>query len=296
MKRICKRRIQIDALTLCYQVENPYYIEQLCNLSLGEYLDLDEFRLYRIDGRYFDNVYLILTWDGERKVEWGTLKFNLASGNEKNNTHTNGMQKAWIYVANPTLYSTEIFSLTYIEQRIGLAFHNVTSLDLALDTPFNVSRLIKSFIRNKDITTILNGKRVANRKEDRPEIRYTTSGSLDNQCKYLSVVIKQRNAIWDKTKGITLQCYNKAAEISNVSGKEYIIEHYDNPKRLFRTEIHLNSEDIKNYVERRDIEYTPLFLFDEATLEKMFFYFIESVIRFQSDVSDVSWRHILGRS
>ena len=196
---------------------------------------------------------------------------------------------------NETLYTDDFHFLTYIEQRLGLEFHNVTSLDLCLDTPFSISPLIKAYLHKKDVTTILNGKRIIDRDEDRAEISYTTSGSLNKQDKYKTVNIKQRNAIKDKTKGVTVQTYDKAAEISNASDKKYILEHYGNPKRLYRTEVHLNAEDIKAYVERRGIEYTPLLLIDEATLEDMFFHYLGSVIRFQCGTSDTTWGHILGR-
>ena len=295
MKRVCKRPIQIDALTICYEVVHPYYYEQLSNLDYGEGLDMYEFRLYRTDGRYFDNVYAIRLWNGTRDIEWGYLKFNLARGDEHSNTHTSGLRKVWMSLNNETLYTDDFHFLTYIEQRLGLEFHNVTSLDLCLDTPFSISPLIKAYLHKKDVTTILNGKRIIDRDEDRAEISYTTSGSLNKQDKYKTVNIKQRNAIKDKTKGVTVQTYDKAAEISNASDKQYILEHYGNPNRLYRTEVHLNAEDIKTYVERRGIEYTPLLLSDEATLEDMFFHFLGSVIRFQCGTSDTSWGHILGR-
>ena len=296
MKRVCKRPIQIDALTLCYEVVNTYYYDQLNDLNFGEWLDVDNYRLYRIDGRYFDNVYAIRVQNDTHNIDWGYLKFNITRGDEKSNTHTNGLRKVWISLNNETLYTENTQLLADIGQKLGLAFHNVTTLDLCLDTPFNVSRLIKSYAHNKDVTTILNGKRVTDRDEDRPELTYTTSGSLDNQNKYLTVNIKQRNAIKDKSKGITVLIYDKAAEISNASDKQYIMEYYGNPKRLYRTEVHLNAEDIKNYVERRSIDYTPMIIFDEAILEDMFFHFLGNVIRFQSSKTDVSWVHILGRS
>jgi len=254
-----------------------------------------EFRLYRTDGRYFDNVYAIRLWNGTRDIEWGYLKFNLARGDEHSNTHTSGLRKVWMSLNNETLYTDDFHFLTNIEQRLGLEFHNVTSLDLCLDTPFSISPLIKAYLHKKDVTTILNGKRIIDRDEDRAEISYTTSGSLNKQDKYKTVNIKQRNAIKDKTKGVTVQTYDKAAEISNASDKQYILEHYGNPNHLYRTEVHLNAEDIKTYVERRGIEYTPLLLIDEATLEDMFFHFLGSVIRFQCGTSDTSWGHILGR-
>ena len=296
MKRVCNRPIQIDALTICYEVVHPYYYEQLSTLDFGECLDMDEFRLYRTEGRYFDNVYAIRLWDGTQDIEWGYLKFNLARGDEQSNTHVSGLRKVWMSLNNETLYTDDFHFLTYIEQRLGLEFHNVTSLDLCLDTQFAVSPLVKTYVHNKDVITILNGKRITDRDEDRPELKYITSGSLNKQGKYLTVNIKQRNAIKDKSKGITVLTYDKAAEISNASDKQYILQHYANPKRLFRTEVHLNSEDIKSYVENRGINYTPLILIDEATLEDMFFHFLGSVIRFQSRTLDTSWGHILGRS
>ena len=296
MKRVCNRPIQPDAVSLCYEVVHPHYYEQLKTLDYGETLDMDEFRLYRIEGRYFDNVYAIRMDNGTRDIEWGVLKFNLARGDKDNNTHTNGNRKVWLSLNNETLYSEDMNYLTYIEQRLGLEFHNVTSLDLALDTPFSVSPLVRAYLHRKDVTTILNGKRITDRDEDRIEISYTNSGSLNKQDKYKTVNIKQRNAIKDKSRGITILIYDKAAEITNASDKRYILEYYGNPKRLYRTEVHLNSEDIKNYVERSGIQYTPLILFDEATLEDMFFHFLGSVIRFQSRKIDVSWEHLLGRS
>ena len=296
MKRVCKRPIQLDAVSLCYEVVHPYYYEQLSSLNYGECFDMDEFRLYRTEGRYFDNVYSIRLDNGTRDIDWGVLKFNLARGDEQSNTHTSGNRKVWFSLNNETLYSKDIHFLTYIEQRLGLEFHNVTSLDLALDTPFSVSPLVKSYLHNKEITTILNGKRITDRDEDRAEISYYYSGSLNKQDKYKTVNIKQRNAIKDKSKGITVLTYDKAAEISNASDKQYILQHYANPKRLYRTEVHLNAEDIKTYVENRGIYYTPLILIDEAILEDMFFHFLGSVIRFQSKTLDTSWGHILGRS
>ncbi len=296
MKRVCKRPIQLDAAVLCYEVVHPYYYEQLSSLDHGKSLVIDEFRLYRTEGRYFDNVYAIRLDNGTRDIEWGFLKFNLARGDEQNNTHASGNRKVWFSLNNETLYSKDIYFLTYIEQRLGLEFHHITSLDLCLDTPFSVSPLVKAYLHNKDVTTILNGKRIKDRDENRPEISYTTSGSLNKQDKYKTVNIKQRNAIKDKSRGITVLSYDKAAEISNASNKQYILDYYGNPKKLYRTEVHLNAEDIKNYVEHIGIQYTPLVLFDDATLEGMFFHYLGSVIRFQSRNIDVSWEHLLGRS
>ena len=100
MKRVCRRPIQIDALTICYEVEQSYYYEKLSSLDYEECLDMDEFRLYRREGRYFDNIYAIYLYNGTRDIEWGYLKFNISQGNEQSNTHTNGLRKVWLSLNN----------------------------------------------------------------------------------------------------------------------------------------------------------------------------------------------------
>ena len=295
MKRICRRKIQIDALTLCYEVENTYYYDQLRQLDYGDTIDLGDFQLTRTTGRYFYNIYDIKTWNGKRDIIYGQLKFNLANGNDESNVHNNGLTKVWVSLNNETLYSTDIYFLDYITDRLGLIAHNITTLDLCLDTSFNVSSRVKQFIRDKSITTILNGRRIVDREADRPEIVYVMSGNL-NKYKYLTLSIKQRNAIKDKSRGVTIITYDKKAEILNSSEKTYILDYYQRPRSLYRTEVHLNNEDIKAYLNRDGKEFNPLMIFDEATLEDMFFLHLNSVIRFQSKTKDVSWSHILGRS
>lgn len=89
------------------------------------------------------------------------------------------------------LYNDEIYYLDFIENNLGLELHNITTLDLCLDMSNDIARLIRKLIRNPQITTLLNGKRITNRKEDRPEITYTFSGNMDKD-KYLTVNIKQK--------------------------------------------------------------------------------------------------------
>ncbi len=295
MKRVCKRPIQIDALQICFSVAKPYHYEQLKDLGMGDSYSPYEYILQRVDGRYYNNIYNIIVIDADGEpYEFGQLKFNLNNGNEESNTHIDGSCKVWISLNNETLYCDRFFFLDYIASTLGLELHNITKLDLCLDTPFNVSKAVWRYIKNKSITTILNGKKVIDRDEDRPELCRTISGSL-NKDKYMTLNIKQRNAIRDKSKGITVISYDKEAEIRNVSGKRYILDHYGNPKRLFRTEVHLNNEDISHYLNTHGIELTYLLFCDEALLEEMFFHFIGSVIRFQNRHYDILWKDILGR-
>ena len=280
---------------MCYEVGNTYYYDKLCQLDYDDTIDLGDFQLTRTTGRYFYNIYDIKAWNGKRDIIFGQLKFNLANGNDESNVHNNGLTKVWVSLNNETLYSTDIYFLDYITDRLGLIAHNITTLDLCLDTSFNVSSSVKQFIRDKSITTILNGRRIVDREADRPEIVYVMSGNL-NKYKYLTLSIKQRNAIKDKSKGVTIITYDKKAEILNSSEKTYILDYYQRPRSLYRTEVHLNNEDIKAYLNRENKEFNPLMIYDETILEDMYFHYLNSVIRFQSKTKDVSWSRILGRS
>lgn len=283
----------IDALTVCFEVENRYHYDCIAELDFGDCYDLNEFRLYRIEGRYYNNVYNIVFHDGEHNVEFGQLKFNLNRGTAEANLHESGNPKAWICLNNSALYSADQYNLDYIATKLGLDAHNMTTIDLCLDTPFNVSNKVKKLIRNKAVTTVLNGKKIKDRDADRPEICYTLSGSL-NRDKYMTVNIKQKNVIRDKTKGVTVLTYDKEAEIRNSSNKDYILEFYGNPKKLYRTEVHLNNTEFKEYIESRNILFN-FYMMDEVVLEEMFFHHLNSVICFQKEGKKIKWENLLGR-
>ena len=57
MKRVCKRKIQIDAMTVCFEVIDRYHYDQITELDFGQIYDLYEFQLIRTEGRYYNNVY-----------------------------------------------------------------------------------------------------------------------------------------------------------------------------------------------------------------------------------------------
>ena len=290
MKRVCKRPVIIDAFTVCCQVENSVLFEKIASLQFGEVLEFEDFTLTRIDGRYYNYVNSITYNDCGDIKTFGQLKFGLNNGNDE--AHDNGKPKAWITVDNVALYSQAIFYLGYICEILHLNVHNFTTIDLCKDTPFDVSRTLHRLYRNKNITTILNGKRITNRDEDRPEISRTLSGSL-NKDKYQTIYVKQRNAIRDKSAGVTLKTYDKLAEIRNASEKEYILDYYNNPTKLYRTEVHLNNAEIKEYLLSHNIDLNP-YMMDNAVLEAMFFDYLNRVIRFQDGKEQITWEQLLG--
>ena len=294
MKRVCKRKIQIDAMTVCFEVIDRYHYDQITELDFEQIYDLYEFQLIRTEGRYYNNVYAIIYMDGDCQIEFGQLKFNIGKVANPSNLHDNGNPKIWITLNNQSLYTNDRYYLDFIATKLGLEPHNLTTLDLCLDTSFCVSKPLRQLIKNKSVTTILNGSKIKNRDEDRPEISYTTSGSLNKDNKYMTVNVKQRNAMKDKSRGVTITTYDKLAEISNSSGKDYILDFYGNPTKLFRTEVHLNNAEIKDYLESRGLSLN-YYMLDEVLLEDMFFYHLNSVIRFEQNKEKILWEHLLGR-
>ena len=70
MKRVCKRKVMIDALTVCFEVIDHYHLDCISQLDYGEAYDLYEFQLFRIEGRYYDNVYTITYMDDDTEIEF----------------------------------------------------------------------------------------------------------------------------------------------------------------------------------------------------------------------------------
>ena len=293
MKRVCKRKVIFDALTVCCEVENSVLFDKISALEYGEVMEFFNFDLTRVDGRYYKNIYTIRYYEQGEEKTFGQLKFGLNNGSLENNTFENGKHKAWLTLSNRGLYESDLYYMGFICEELHLNVHNYTSVDLALDTPFDVSRTLYMLYRNKDVTTILNGKRITNRDEDRPEISRTLSGSL-NKDKYQTIYVKQRNAIYDKTKGVSLKTYDKLAEIRNSSDKEYILDYYANPRTLYRTEVHLNNDEIRDYLQKRDIDLNP-YMMDWSVLEDMFFHHLNSLIRFERGREKILWEDLLGR-
>lgn len=281
----------IDAYTLCYQVDDLELHDKIIALGMGEYMEFFDFTLKRIEGRYFQYVYVILFNDLGTIKEFGQLKLKLSNGNTDN--HANGKPKAWITIDNQCFYTNEYGYLGHITQSLGLEFNNFTTIDLCKDTPFNISKPLKKLIKNNDTTTILNGKKVRDRDKDRPEITYTTSGSLNKTDKYMTVTVKQKKAIHDKSKGIVVTTYDKLAEITNSSEKQYILDFYGNPNKLYRTEVHLNNQEIKEYISKRNIDLNP-YMLDESVLKDMYMWHLNSVIRFEKGNEQINWEFLLG--
>lgn len=282
----------LDMLRLCYEAEEPQLLDYFTSFNVGEKIDLYYFYLVRIEGKYYDYVYNICYEEQGQNKLFGELRFGLNKGSAEANTHINGNRKVWLSVHNRVLYSDELYYLGFISDALGLELHNITTLDIALDMSKNIPQYLRRLIKDKSLGVILNGKRIKDRTQDRPEILYIRSGSLDTE-KYLTVNIKEKKAINDKSKGRTLTAYNKLAEIANSSAKKYISDKYEQPKKIYRLEVHLNNEEIKDYIKRTCTELNINTVFDINFLYNMYIDTLNHIIRFDYEGKKITWENII---
>ena len=63
--------------------------------------------------------------------------------------------------------------------------------------------------------------------------------------------------------------------------------------KLYRTEVHLNNAEIKEYLQSHNIDLNP-YMMDKTILEAMFFDYLNRVIRFQNGKEQITWEQLLG--
>ena len=73
-----------------------------------------------------------------------------------------------------------------------------------------------------------------------------------------------------------------ALGIESNSGKHYIIEANGNPSHLFRLEVRVNGDTLREYFQHLGIEYNPMPLCNEDFLWRLFLDFSNRVLRFQT--------------
>ena len=137
-------------------------------------------------------------------------------------------------------------------------------------------------IRNKDFTPIIQGKKIDDRKQIIEEIIYYSIGTLDR--------IKEHNILIGRKKDeIQLNAYNKLREIQNNSHKDYITEANSNPRKLFRLEVRIGSDQLKDFFISEGIEYKPLMFTNTDWLWLFFLTFSDRVIRFTHNTTRKSY-------
>lgn len=274
----------IDALRLCYVAE-PSLLQDLSRFNIKSSRKFGDFTLTRVAADRFEFFFIIFLDADRTRKELGSLKFG----------RYGAADSLYVYyqVQNEILYDRELLDQALLfPDLLGLYFNNFTAIDIALDHKKNFSAIIKRMMRNEKITTILNGKAIKDRKELIKGVSFDYASSLSRlHCP--TITIKQAKAARNKSKGITIQSYDKKAEIETQSGKDYILNQYGNPQHLFRLEVRLSYANLKGYFSRLGQSQTIAALFDTAVLEDLFFFSLSSVLRFSRGRKPLAWQDIL---
>ena len=285
----------IDELKLCYEADMTV-LEDLASVNYGESYDSGNlysksndpanFSFYRTTSHHFKYAYDVCIGGINERKKVATARFGRYGDVE--------VSDYFFYrVENYVLYDFDLLQYTLtIPEMLGMCFHNFTSLDIAIDARTDIARLMRRMWHREDVTTIINRKAIKDRKAIVKHLNLTYSTSLE-RLKNLTVYVKQSKASHDKTKGVTVQAYNKGNEISEASHKDYIREFYGNPKRLYRLEVHLNNAEIKDYCKRLDVSQDLNMIYDQTFLTDMFYYHLSSVIRFTKGREKLDWKDII---
>ena len=273
----------VDKLKICYTLAENSYLNILRDDTTEEFEHPEwGFRLRQVQGTHFNFIYEIIyldykdnTFQEFTEQVFGTLKWGL-----KTNTDEAMQSFVWLQVENKQFYlkndwrHSRLLHLEYIEDTLGLIFNNITHLDIAIDSCCNFPKKVIQLIRNKEYTPIVNGIKITERKQLIEDILYIGVGNLDRIKEY-SVLVAQRN------KNITLNAYNKKREIESKSHKNYILDKNGNPKKLYRLEVRINSDVLKNFFTKEKITYSPKIFLDKDSLMYLFTLFLNRVLRFQ---------------
>ena len=253
-------------------------------VEVGEFVEVDEYRLYRRTNdrfRCFFDVFL----DG---MSVGQMKYGHYTDRDEFTTFV------YFKVDNHILYDAErLRRVLELPAKMRMVFNNFTAIDLAFDSPQNLPTLIKQMMRDKDVTTIINGKAVRDRKSVLDGVLFMYSSTL-NRLNNPTITVRQKKAIANKNDGITVQAYNKKAEIEQSSKKQYILDYHGNPKRLYRLEVRLHNQELKDYFANSHIEPSTDVLFNKELLKDMFYYHLSTVIRFTRGRTKIQWKELLG--
>ena len=274
--------IQVDELKICY-IATPDDLNELMNIEIGSCMVLYGYRFCRsISDRF---RYYFEVWENDEQVAW--LKYGLYT--DLSTT------KHFIYfkINNQVLYNPDQLNVILeLPEKLGLVFNNYTAIDLALDSNVNFTSLIKRMIRNKTVTTIINGKAVKDRKQVLQGVSFQYSTSLD-RLKHATITIKQKKAISNKKNGIVVQAYDKKAEVEQNSDKRYILDFYGQPKRLYRLEVRLHYQELKDYFSKVNGEPIIKTMSDQDLLRDLFYYHLSAVLRFTQGRKKLYWQTLI---
>lgn len=256
-------KIVIDKLKLCYKRNNETQFWKMM-AEQPDHLQFGDFELVRgkADGTY-EGIYGI----AYAQQEFGILLFDRYSDKEK--------KFFWVRIRNQVFYSNTM-SIALLKElqdmtRLG-AINNITELELACDLSFNPVPRIKKLLKMDDVSVVRCGAKIEDKKQEIESLLFLHPA---NSLRELPPSLCFSDA--DKRK--SLKVYDKNKEIRK-SQKAYISDYYGKPKRLYRMEIRLCSDELFRYFKKYDISPSVDMLTDQSFLKSMYDEFLFRLLHF----------------
>lgn len=287
VKRSRLEQIVIDELRVCYVTQNndsgERSIDRLTKAGDTKPVIIGRYRFLRRHDDRFRNTFDVYDIQGNAVA---TIYFDKYS-------KTNLSQYFFFKIRNEVLYKPiQLNQLLMLPERMGLSFHNITAIDLAYDSREDLVAQTLYMIEDSSLDTIVNNKVIRNRNEVIKGGSLTTMITRNGPV-YPSFTQKQHKAIDNKCEGITVQVYDKAAEIRYSSHKQYILDYYGNPDSLYRWEVRLHNREIREWLESKGIANSIEIINNPSMLRDMFEDNLSSVIRFRYGRKVIKWSDIL---
>lgn len=256
-------KIVIDKLKLCYKRDNDSRFWQMM-AEQPEHIQVGDFDLVR---RQADGTYESIYGIAYAQHELGTLLFDRFSDKEK--------KYCWLSIRNQVFYSNtmRIDILDEFQDAVGFeGINNITQLELACDLPFNPVPKIKKLLKRDDVSVVRCGTKIDDKKQVIEGLFFLHP---TNGLKELAPTLYFSDS--DKRKSFVV--YDKKKEIQH-SDKAYIADFYGNPRRLYRMEIRLTSDELFRYFKKNDITPSVDLLVDQSFLKTMYDEFLFRLLHF----------------
>ena len=245
-----KKTISIDKLKICFDITDRTY-QRFQDMFIDRDFDYTDISSITVDD--FDIIFKlrknsesgfilidisIMSFDNDI-IDLGTL--TISESNKYKNM-------AFFEFANYSLYHVfgidennipynGLHFLPIMANQLELKFKSVTSIELAIDSSISVIKKVRDYKHNhQDYDMVLNGKRVKD-----PNTVLPLYGEYYESTRN-GITRKPTLYLHQKDNSFSLKVYDKAREIA-VSDKQYISTN----KKLFRTELTVRNEDIKEF-------------------------------------------------
>lgn len=301
MARKKQIKFNIDKLKLCYKQPQELF-DEFANYKQDQTIYRDGYDLYIVPDEDDRHIRLSVSVGG---IRLGFLTLNNTKQCEglcffkfENRACYFNFDKQALYEFLSVDVSTWqkynlIGAWENIADDLGLVFNNITELEIACDTNFNLGAKVRKMIKDYlHYEMFANGKKITDPNRLIENYHETFSRSRKRLQKYPTIYFEQA-----RTDAPLLRIYNKSDEIeSNDNTKDYISE-WNGFSPIYRMEVRLKSNSIKEFLKTYtpDMDYpSPLQMLQSPHFLFMAWqFFTDRLVFFRQDGEDIHLSDLL---